>query len=64
MSSMEGVGVPTRHPHPSHLYNTLVSKNWQVEFCNLLRLCASLAVFTCDLPMIIQLPGKFLKGVA
>lgn len=33
MASMEGVGIPTRHPHPSHLYNTLVSKNWQPNMC-------------------------------
>ena len=28
MQVMESAGVPTRHPHPSHLYDLLLSKKW------------------------------------
>ena len=31
MRAMEAAGLPTRFPHASHLYDTLLAKDWQVR---------------------------------
>ena len=33
VKGFEAAGVPTRFPHPSQLYNTLLSKDWQPSLC-------------------------------
>eukprot|EP01065_Artemidia_motanka_P021894 TRINITY_DN26111_c0_g1_i2.p1 TRINITY_DN26111_c0_g1~~TRINITY_DN26111_c0_g1_i2.p1 ORF type:complete len:517 (+),score=143.30 TRINITY_DN26111_c0_g1_i2:70-1620(+) len=33
MRAFEAAGVATRHPHPSHLYQLLVSKSWMGTMC-------------------------------
>eukprot|EP01062_Namystynia_karyoxenos_P050538 TRINITY_DN3935_c1_g1_i1.p1 TRINITY_DN3935_c1_g1~~TRINITY_DN3935_c1_g1_i1.p1 ORF type:complete len:710 (+),score=207.55 TRINITY_DN3935_c1_g1_i1:114-2132(+) len=33
MVRFEGSGIPTRHPHPSHLYRLLTSKYWSAHLC-------------------------------
>lgn len=33
MQRIEMTGVPTRFPHPSHLYRNLVSKEWTAHLC-------------------------------
>ena len=39
MEGMEAVGVPTRFPHPSQLYRTLVAKEWQALLCQAPQFC-------------------------
>ncbi|KAK3258596.1 hypothetical protein CYMTET_32377 [Cymbomonas tetramitiformis] len=33
MQQAEAAGIPTRFPHPSHLYRLLASKNWCAHMC-------------------------------
>lgn len=33
MVSMEATGIPTRFPHPSHLYRIFTSKEWTAQMC-------------------------------
>jgi len=33
MVQMEGAGIPTRFPHPSHLYKVFASKEWTMQTC-------------------------------
>lgn len=33
MEAMEAAGLPTRFPHPSQLYRSLLSKEWQPDVC-------------------------------
>ena len=33
LRAVEGQGVPTRFPHPSHLWRTLLDKQWQAALC-------------------------------
>jgi len=33
MVNMEAAGVPTRFPHPSHLYRIFASKEWTLQMC-------------------------------
>ena len=38
MNLLESAGLPTRFPHPSALYHTLLGKDWQANLCLLPRL--------------------------
>merc|ERR1712216_118918 len=33
MVQMEASGIPTRFPHPSHLYRMFTSKEWTAQMC-------------------------------
>eukprot|EP00747_Dinoflagellata_sp_TGD_P007026 gnl/TRDRNA2_/TRDRNA2_116655_c0_seq1.p1 gnl/TRDRNA2_/TRDRNA2_116655_c0~~gnl/TRDRNA2_/TRDRNA2_116655_c0_seq1.p1 ORF type:complete len:322 (-),score=57.41 gnl/TRDRNA2_/TRDRNA2_116655_c0_seq1:132-1055(-) len=33
MEHLERIGVPTVYPHPSHMYRTLVAKEWPAQLC-------------------------------
>ena len=39
MQTMELAGVPTRHPHPSHLYHLFASKSWTATMCMAPEFC-------------------------
>ena len=39
MQGFETAGVPTRFPHPSQLYRTLLSKDWQPALCLAPQFC-------------------------
>eukprot|EP00404_Azadinium_spinosum_P001284 CAMPEP_0180434450 /NCGR_PEP_ID=MMETSP1036_2-20121128/9961_1 /TAXON_ID=632150 /ORGANISM="Azadinium spinosum, Strain 3D9" /LENGTH=605 /DNA_ID=CAMNT_0022440323 /DNA_START=66 /DNA_END=1883 /DNA_ORIENTATION=+ len=44
MGRMEATGIPTRFPHPSHLYRVLASKEWTAQTCLHPLLCVPLTV--------------------
>merc|ERR1711972_1119468 len=33
MGNMESTGIPTRFPHPSHIYKIFASKEWTAQMC-------------------------------
>jgi len=39
LRAVEGRGVPTRFPHPSHVYRLLLSKEWQASLCTAPQFC-------------------------